>query len=159
MIQQYESSLPNKHHTDPTKQTDGRFKFPQHTIPFTFPRRPQFHRWGRRLVWTAPRKRTIFLGSNPRVQNRIPAWGAGDPGFKSQRPHHNNTGPFWLVFIYVFWRVWCRRSRIHIGILLRRGLGLPVLFWRLRRSIRRSWSWWLACRAEYSGYFCARAIS
>src|SRR4030066_766103 len=27
----------------------------------------------------------------------IPAWGVGDPGFKSQRPHHNNTGPIRLL--------------------------------------------------------------
>ena len=33
-------------------------------------------RRGRRLVWT-----------------RIHAWGACDPGFKSQRPHHDNSGP------------------------------------------------------------------
>src|SRR4030066_1993486 len=32
--------------------------------------------WGRRLAWT-----------------RIHAWGACDPGFKSQRPHHDNSGP------------------------------------------------------------------
>jgi hypothetical protein len=32
--------------------------------------------WGRRLAWI-----------------RILAWGASDPGFKSQRPHHNNLGP------------------------------------------------------------------
>src|SRR3990170_2536390 len=33
--------------------------------------------WGRRLAWT-----------------RIHAWGACDPGFKSQRPHHDNSGPY-----------------------------------------------------------------
>ncbi len=28
---------------------------------------------------------------------RIPAWGVGDPGFKSQRPHHKTSlGFFWL---------------------------------------------------------------
>ena len=32
--------------------------------------------WGRRLAWF-----------------RIPAWGVGDPGFKSQRPHHKTRDP------------------------------------------------------------------
>ena len=32
---------------------------------------------GRRLAWI-----------------RIHAWGACDPGFKSQRPHHDNLGPY-----------------------------------------------------------------
>ena len=32
---------------------------------------PPAESWGRRLAWI-----------------RIPAWGVGDPGFKSQRPHH-----------------------------------------------------------------------
>jgi hypothetical protein len=35
--------------------------------------------WGRSLAWT-----------------RIPAWGAGDPGFKSPRPHHD-TGSIFMV--------------------------------------------------------------
>ena len=37
---------------------------------------PGLSKRGRRLAWT-----------------RIHAWGACDPGFKSQRPHHDNSGP------------------------------------------------------------------
>lgn len=39
--------------------------------------RPKTRLWGRRLAWI-----------------RIHAWGACDPGFKSQRPHHDNLGPY-----------------------------------------------------------------
>ena len=41
--------------------------------------------WGRRLAWT-----------------RIHAWGACDPGFKSQRPHHNNTSSFDSILLAIF---------------------------------------------------------
>src|SRR4030065_2965493 len=43
-----------------------------------------------------PRKRGRSL-----AWSRIPAWGAGDPGFKSQRPHHDNTGPYGDVAHYL----------------------------------------------------------
>jgi hypothetical protein len=37
--------------------------------------------WGRRLAWT-----------------RIHAWGACDPGFKSQRPHHRKPGTVFIKY-------------------------------------------------------------
>ncbi len=41
----------------------------------------------------------LSLGKRGRslAWSRIPAWGAGDPGFKSQRPHHNNLGPIFRL--------------------------------------------------------------
>ena len=41
-------------------------------------------KWGRRLVWS-----------------RIPAWGAGDPGFKSRRPHHSMGTYGFHSFLFV----------------------------------------------------------
>ena len=41
--------------------------------------------WGRRLAWF-----------------RIHAWGVCDPGFKSQRPHHNKPGPIGHILLLTF---------------------------------------------------------
>ncbi len=40
---------------------------------------------GRRLAWF-----------------RIPAWGVGDPGFKSQRPHHKTQRPHSEILLFAF---------------------------------------------------------
>ena len=40
------------------------------------------------------KEKPCILGISLLVWTRIPAWGAGGPGFKSQRPHHDNLGPF-----------------------------------------------------------------
>jgi hypothetical protein len=47
--------------------------------------------WGRRLV-----SESLCIMVQIHLEwSRIPAWGAGGPGFKSQRPHHIPTGPIW----------------------------------------------------------------
>jgi hypothetical protein len=45
--------------------------------------------WGRRLV-----SESLCIMAQIHLEwSRIPAWGAGGPGFKSQRPHHNSSMP------------------------------------------------------------------
>jgi len=47
--------------------------------------------WGRRIA-SDLRSALVILGVGWLEWFSIPAWGVGDPGFKSQRPHHNNLG-------------------------------------------------------------------
>ena len=44
-------------------------------------------RWGRRIA-SALSSVVVILGVGWLDWFSIPAWGVGDPGFKSQRPHH-----------------------------------------------------------------------
>ena len=43
--------------------------------------------WGRRLASVSMVKSLCILAVGHLEWFRIPAWGVGDPGFKSQRPH------------------------------------------------------------------------
>jgi hypothetical protein len=82
--------------------------------------------WGRRLAWI-----------------RIHAWGACDPGFKSQRPHHNSSGPigddftqFFSHFIFASCALACPLIVTVMDCFRERGFGefvcelfdLPVSF-------------------------------
>ena len=44
--------------------------------------------WGRRLASVCVIKSLCIIIPQHLEWFRIPAWGVGDPGFKSQRPHH-----------------------------------------------------------------------
>ena len=44
--------------------------------------------WGRRLASVSMVKSLCILAVGHLEWFRIPAWGVGDPGFESQRPHH-----------------------------------------------------------------------
>ena len=47
--------------------------------------------WGRRLASASGWESLCILVPLHLDWFRIPAWGVGDPGFKSQRPHHKFT--------------------------------------------------------------------
>ena len=99
--------------------------------------------WGRRIAWFS-----------------IPAWGVGNPGFKSQRPHHNTQRPYSQILLLAFPEEF---DLVKVANVFESSfnefLGLLGLFWRWLSGIRHFQNLWAECITGCFACFCGQAFS